>query len=295
MIGVPDLTDFKKQAFINRLFLSGQLNPVQLCATIANLKTNSNLYPGIDKFSEVPSELNENNALEHLAEEFVKLHSKQLSPKDEHYNFLLDHGLVEDPKSIRELSKAQKESFLYHAAYFLQQIQETLHEQNNDNVKTHEETSKEEEEPETDILIPENDASSFEVDDIEMHEIDFATEFLWDTKEVEAAVPLNSMMTPLERKWFTEYASYISGKPRCITRVVNCYNLARYVAEKVTPETLYKNAINLKRKLMKLIILSEFWPYRTAFLMQVAVSFYCPLIVFRKGTFYVDLNISYAP
>lgn len=279
------MTDSKKQAFINRLILSGQLDPLHLCSTITKLKKSSNLYPGINKFSEVPSELNKNSALIHLAQEFAKLHTEQQVPLgEEHYNFLLDLGLLKKPKCIEDLSKAQKESFLCHAAYHLQQIQEAEEEKKtgiNNNVEAvNKSEAKVIDSNVTDENSNERASSTLSQDDnnveddIEEHEIDFATEFVWETKKIEAAVPLNSMMTPLERKWFTKYASYISGKPRCITRVVNCYNLARYVAEKVTSEAIYKN-VTLKRKLMKLIILSEFWPYRTAFLMQVAVSYFC--------------------
>ncbi|GFH57082.1 hypothetical protein CTEN210_13558 [Chaetoceros tenuissimus] len=314
---VPDLTDSKKQAFINRLFLSGQLDPVQLCSTITKLKTNHNLYPDTDRFGEVPQGLNKDNALIHLAQEYAKFHRAQLQVPlgVEHRNFLLEHDLVDKPDCIGELSKAQKESFLYHAAYYLQQVQETVHNENMDDEEENEEStefqrtqgniedvdgeddievhesneeddievhesneeddievheSNEEDDIEVHESNEEDDIEVHEEDDIEVHEIDFVKEFPWVTKEVKTAVPLSSMMTPQEREWFTDYASYISGKPRCITRVVNCYNLARYVAEKVTPEAIYKNAITPKRKLMKLIILSEFWPYRTAFLMQVA-------------------------
>lgn len=78
------------------------------------------------------------------------------------------------------------------------------------------------------------------------------------------------MVTPQERRWFKELAPFMVGKARSITRVINVYNLARYVAERQFGD--YETNDDFKRKLMKVIVLAEFWPYRTAFLMQVAVS-----------------------
>lgn len=261
------MTDYKKRGFLERLFLSGQLNPTELCSTIAELQKSHNLFPDIKRFATVPSNLtkksaSKNDALQYLSRQVVNLSNDEKRLEVDHRRFLQDSGLTSDPEQIVKFSKHAIETFLYHVAYFLQKIQEAEEE-----VKV----AKEEREPEFDTqVLDEGDE-----DDIELHEIDFAQRFPWSkkvTKEIQKAVPLKSMMTPVERKWFTEYAPYISGKPRCITRVVNCYNLGRYVAEKVTPKEIYKHAATSKRKLMKLIILAEFWPYRTAFLMQIAVS-----------------------
>lgn len=90
-------------------------------------------------------------------------------------------------------------------------------------------------------------------------------------EELEAFAPFTSMVTPEERKWFEEFAPYMVGKARSINRVINVYNLARHVANKLVVDSNSK----FRRKLMKLIILTEFWPYRTAFLMQVSVGLCC--------------------
>ncbi|GFH57105.1 hypothetical protein CTEN210_13581 [Chaetoceros tenuissimus] len=87
-----------------------------------------------------------------------------------------------------------------------------------------------------------------------------------ELEEPEASAPFTSMVTPQEREWFGEFAPYIVGKARSINRAINVYILARQVAEKV----VLNSDEHFRRKLMKLIILAEFWPYRTAFLMQVA-------------------------
>lgn len=88
------------------------------------------------------------------------------------------------------------------------------------------------------------------------------------SKKPETTAPFSSMVTPKERKWFQEFAPYIVGKARSINRAINVYNLARQVADKL----VVNSDERFRRKLMKLIILAEFWPCRTAFLMQVAVS-----------------------
>jgi len=76
------------------------------------------------------------------------------------------------------------------------------------------------------------------------------------------------MADPDENEWFILYSKYLEGKPRAMTRIVNIFNVARGIAV----ETLGKKAISKKfqKKLIKLLILIELWPYRMSWLLQIA-------------------------
>jgi len=76
---------------------------------------------------------------------------------------------------------------------------------------------------------------------------------------------LETMVTEEEQQWFNEFAKYLVGKARSITRVVNVYNTARYVST----HTLGNTDAIFRRKLLQMLFLVEFWPYRTSWLMQV--------------------------
>jgi len=82
--------------------------------------------------------------------------------------------------------------------------------------------------------------------------------------QVGAAV--ETMVTEEEQQWFNEFAKYLVSKARSITRVVNVYNTARYVSAHT--RGVNTDAI-FRRKLLQMLILVEFWPYRTSWLMQV--------------------------
>ena len=60
----------------------------------------------------------------------------------------------------------------------------------------------------------------------------------------------------------------MSGKARSMTRIINIYNLARFLAD----NHLKQEAItdSFRKKLLKVIVLCEQWPYRMSWLLQIA-------------------------
>jgi len=77
---------------------------------------------------------------------------------------------------------------------------------------------------------------------------------------------LRAMVTDEEWQWFNEFVQYFVGKPRSINRVVNVYNVCRHVSER---DGGHNGNPTFRKKLLKMLILAEFWPYRTSWLLQV--------------------------
>ena len=78
--------------------------------------------------------------------------------------------------------------------------------------------------------------------------------------------PIQPMVTGEEWQWFDDFVKYFVGKPRSIRRVVNVYNAARHVSEM---DGGHKGNPTFRKKLLKMLILAEFWPYRTSWLLQI--------------------------
>ena len=69
---------------------------------------------------------------------------------------------------------------------------------------------------------------------------------------------------------FNKYAEHLVGEPRKMKRIVNSYSISRFIADKFSPNLAGPAAEgNFRRKLMKVIILFEQWPYRMAWLMVI--------------------------
>jgi hypothetical protein len=79
----------------------------------------------------------------------------------------------------------------------------------------------------------------------------------------------NPMMDNSESDWFKEYADQLVGEPRKMKRIINCYMVSRIIAKKLSPKLAGSADGDFRRKLMKMIILFEQWPYRMAWLMVI--------------------------
>merc|ERR1711935_1065622 len=84
---------------------------------------------------------------------------------------------------------------------------------------------------------------------------------------VEWEYELQNMLQPDEVKWFRSLAKYFSGRPRSMGRVINSYNLSRYIVDATMNPA---PSPSFYRKLIKLILMAEIWPYRTSWLLQIA-------------------------
>ena len=77
----------------------------------------------------------------------------------------------------------------------------------------------------------------------------------------------DATMRPDERRWIKSFARYFPGKARHLNRVVNVYSVSRIVAVKSLGPRMDDV---FRRKLIKIILLAEIWPYRLAWLLQIA-------------------------
>ena len=91
--------------------------------------------------------------------------------------------------------------------------------------------------------------------------------------------PLVTMVEPNEKDWFIQqYIHYFSNKPRTMMRIVNTYNVARHVANDLHLNR--KMDDSFYKKMLKLLILCEQWPYRMSWLMQLAEDVWQESILF---------------
>lgn len=70
-----------------------------------------------------------------------------------------------------------------------------------------------------------------------------------------------------ELKWLKIYAPYFHGIPRQMKRIINVYNITRYIVEKRRGT---KCDDHFLQKLFVFTILQELWPYRTSWLVKIA-------------------------
>jgi len=70
-----------------------------------------------------------------------------------------------------------------------------------------------------------------------------------------------------EREFLRSYSRFFDGRPRKLKRILNCYNVAKYIATRSGSQE--RNAIFMQ-KLFVFTVLQEMWPYRTAWLLQLA-------------------------
>ena len=78
------------------------------------------------------------------------------------------------------------------------------------------------------------------------------------------------LMDNLESEWFEKYADHMVGQPRKMKRISNSYmGVSRIIAKKLSPKLASSEGDDFRRKLMKMIILIEQWPYRMAWLMVI--------------------------
>jgi len=73
------------------------------------------------------------------------------------------------------------------------------------------------------------------------------------------------MLNDKERTWFSANARFVSGNPRTIKRILNVFNVGRYIADHTGN---FGGEFSIK--LLKFIVLLEQWPYRMAWLLQLA-------------------------
>lgn len=275
---------------MEHLFLDAHLQPSKICDIISLLQQEGT-YPQVAILRAPNHSNSEETAFHYLVEQFI-------TKLEENKRFMTEAQILYfskcDASTLLKYGDSKKESFLFMIASYLQHIQEfstsafeshTLNETKSDTEGLAKKLVVEESMPEKsksghekqkerkgeinvglglealDRIDESQDVEDEEPNDDDTHE---------QSKDLKKIAPFASMVTPNERKWFKEFAPFMVGKARSITRVVNVYNLARYVAGQLLQN--YTNDDTFKRKLMKVIILAEFWPYRTAFLMQVAVS-----------------------
>ena len=63
-----------------------------------------------------------------------------------------------------------------------------------------------------------------------------------------------SMTSPEENVWFTQYSQYLQGKPRKMSRIVNIYNVSRGIAEEVWDQEGMTMTKNFLQNLIQIII-----------------------------------------
>ncbi|GFH56940.1 hypothetical protein CTEN210_13416 [Chaetoceros tenuissimus] len=251
------------------------LQPTKICDTISLLQQEGT-YLQAETLEAPPDSMNSERAFQYLVEQFVTNLEKSKVFMTETQKVYFANC---DVTALLGSDGSKKESFLVNIASYLQQIQEIkttpvllgeIPSVTEELVKSPvvKEITTPEPESKQDVQeeeIDEDDIDVFE-DVEEVGPNDDNTSEL--SKDMINIAPFASMVTPKERKWFKDFAPFVVGKARSITRVVNIYNLARYVAEHLLQN--YTNDDSFKRKMIKVILLAEFWPYRTAFLMQVA-------------------------
>jgi len=70
-----------------------------------------------------------------------------------------------------------------------------------------------------------------------------------------------------EREFLRKYSQFFDGRPRKLKRILNCYSVAKYI--QLNSGSKIKIRF-LKEKLFVFTVLQEMWPYRTAWLLQLA-------------------------
>jgi len=70
-----------------------------------------------------------------------------------------------------------------------------------------------------------------------------------------------------ERDFLHTYSRFFDGRPRKLKRILNCYNVAKYIATRSRSQV---NDVIFMQKLFVFTVLQEMWPYRTAWLLQLA-------------------------
>jgi len=76
-----------------------------------------------------------------------------------------------------------------------------------------------------------------------------------------------SMVSKAELEWFGMYSIFLSGKVRKIKRIINSYMVSRLVTTKIRGES--ERVSYFHKKLLKLTILLEQWPYRMAWILLI--------------------------
>ena len=76
-------------------------------------------------------------------------------------------------------------------------------------------------------------------------------------------------MDNFESDWFETYADHMVGEPRKMKRITNSYMVSRIIAKELSPNLFNSKGSDFRRKLMKMIILFEQWPYRMAWLIVI--------------------------
>jgi hypothetical protein len=284
---IPDLDYEKKKTFVSRLFLQGQLDPVHLLKKIQSINgtipgqvlDNTKRFPvytattdkkndeataaqglvkGMEGVVNSQEQIGFDSLLVKDPIELVKRIHKEIAIDSQKWHSM-DTKHQEDflflvcewIEWVQDGSKAKEERKMNQVTAEVEELMTTTVEDNKESMR-----SKEEEKQE----ITNNQENSSPAQDVENPRT--------TTKIVNKAnAPFETMVTKKEKKWFIEqYVKYMSGKARTITRVVNNYVVARFVAVELNP----KAEDVFRKKLIKIIILAEQWPYRLSWLMQIA-------------------------
>ena len=276
---IPGLTKTNKQKFASRQFLQGQLTPERLLKAMPSLSETRRLRMDHSTIKKDEDIINENTPLISSPHyEQVKKKSSSLLELIEQMENILVNGherefeskLIENPPA---LVKAMKKAFADIAV-----MDEDLYEDRYEDflilvyewIENFQECEKQSEKNDGDNLrgdqtkrggnYTENNTSP--ANDVENPAMTPATS------------PFSTMLHSQERAAFTQYVGYIDGKPRILTRIINIYNVARYLADEAystrDSNPPAEESICFNKKLMKIVILCEHWPYRMSWLLQVA-------------------------
>jgi len=294
---IPDLDTQQKEKFISRLFVQDKLDSTHLMKLVNELEIQ---YPCLaidtsDNFVHENHSFGEEAQEEEHALRVLVHRMKDVVKKKESGESLFESNLASDSmeaiqnmedaivkKEWQDMEKSDREDFLFLVCEWIEWFQEnsrsamqkqerhTAVETINHNTNTKNATnntisygnnSKDERGGKLQSIMTTNSIS-------QAHSPPNVVENpVQQGVNIEIRPVLETMVSVKEKTWFSQYACYMSGRPRSITRIINIYNLARYLIdcnrELVLPD-------EFRKKLLKVIILCEHWPYRMSWLLQIA-------------------------
>lgn len=298
---IPDLDTNQKTKFLSRLFVQDKLDPAHLVKLVGELVA---LYPRIptldtsndsfvhDNYSFGGEEYTEERALRMLVHrmknvmESSSFESKLAFDSDEVIQ-KMENAVLE--RTWQEMEKSDKEDFLFLVCEWIEWFQENFR-----NVKQQEEKPKQNEQGNNDsennppideeqknddtesrgrttadnVNEVDSQPSPGSHDQVTPPQNDIENPVVEQVIYGEIRPVLETMVSIKEKTWFNQYACYMTGKARTMTRIVNIYNLARYLVDNNVKGEVVTD--RLRKKLLKVVILCEQWPYRMSWLMQIA-------------------------
>ena len=301
---IPDLTNTNKQEYLKRLFFEGLLNPLALLGRIYKLQEMG--YTEIlDCFQSLKDTGDTPQPLPIIAKGMKNARKKGTSGfafdrLDEFCIYKQDREL-ENFEDVKDFVPAEKEKFMSIVADYLMHIQKDMRNFADDSIEASDTGETQvrnagvtsdpwvgRRQSET-ITIGQSPSSTYHspyvtgsvssqdhtfrnepagVENQINGELGATTNSLNNENAAvqnQVGAALETMVTEEEQQWFNEFAKYLVVKARSITRVINVYNTARYVSK----HTLGNTDAIFRRKLLQMLILVEFWPYRLSWLMQV--------------------------